>query len=273
MVDDHARTPAFDTPPEDRDGSDADVLLTEDEPGIAVLTFNRPHRHNAFSDASDRQLFEHLRILSQRTDLRCLVIRGAGRSFSSGRDTKELGIRPDGVSDFDYIGAGHAGTRLLLNLRCPTIAALKGWVLGGSFERALLCDLRIAAEDTRMALPELAHGVIPDSGGVARLFQMVGHGLAADLALTGRVVDAAEAHRHGIVSRVVPTEDLDDEVMTIARTIAARPQLAVELAKATIAALATPEVDATLQREHLAQTAVMASAEFQDARAQRKAAT
>jgi enoyl-CoA hydratase/carnithine racemase len=197
------------------------------------------------------------------------VVRGAGRSFSSGRDTKELGIRPDGVSDYDYIAAGHAGTRLLLNLRCPTIAALKGWVLGGSFERALLCDIRVAADDTRMALPELAHGVIPDSGGVARLFQMAGHGLAADLALTGRVMDAAEAMQHGIVSRVVAVDDLDDEVMTMARTIASRPQLATELAKATITALATPAVDATLDRELLAQTAVMASAEFQAARAAR----
>jgi len=269
MADQQARRPAFDTPPEGREGADADVLLTEDEPGLAVLTFNRPARHNAFSDASDRLLFEHLETLSDRTDLRCLVIRGAGRSFSSGRDTKELGIRPDGVSDYGYIAAGHAGTRLLLNLRCPTIAALKGWVLGGSFERALLCDLRVAADDTRMALPELAHGVIPDSGGVARLFQMAGHGLASDLALTGRVMDAHEAVRHGIVSRVVPVDDLDDEVMTIARTIVARPQLATELAKATISALATPDVDATLQREHLAQTTVMASAEFQQARAAR----
>lgn len=269
MVEQQPRKPAFEVAPEDRAHADADVLLTEDEPGIAVLTFNRPQRHNAFSDASDRLLFEHLGALSRRTDLRCLVVRGAGRSFSSGRDTKELGIRPDGVSDYDYIGAGHAGTRLLLNLRCPTIAALKGWVLGGSFERALLCDLRIAADDTRMALPELAHGVIPDSGGVARLFQMAGHGLAADLALTGRVMDAEEALQHGIVSRVVAVDDLDDEVMTVARTIASRPQLAVELAKATISSLATPGVDATLHREHLAQTAVMASAEFQHARSAR----
>ena len=73
----------------------------------------------------------------------------------------------------------------------------------GSFERALLCDIRIAADDARMALPEVGHGVIPDSGGTARLFQIAGHGVAADLALTGRVIDAEEALRHGIVSRVV----------------------------------------------------------------------
>ena len=86
----------------------------------------------------------------------------------------------------------------------PILVALKGWVIGGSFERALLCDVRVAGESARMRLPEIQHGVVPDSGGTARLFQMAGHGLVADLALTGRVLTAEEALRHGIVSRVVP---------------------------------------------------------------------
>lgn len=243
-----------------------DVRVQVDEPGIAVVTFDRPHRHNAFTDRSDRQLFAILRDLVDRDDLRCVVLRGEGPSFSSGRDTAELGQRPAGVSDHDYIAAGHAGTRLLLELRCPTVVALKGWTLGGSFERALLCDIRVAAEDTRMALPEVGHGVIPDSAGVARLFQMAGHGLAADLALTGRVMDAAEALGHGIVSRVVPGDELDDTVMDIARTIASRSRLAVELARGTIQRLASPAVLETLDRELLAQSTVMASPDFREVR-------
>lgn len=245
---------------------DDEVLLRWEDPGIAILTFNRPDRHNAFTDASDRLLFAHLRDLRDHADLRCLVLRGEGRSFSSGRDTTELGIRPDGVTDHDYIAAGHAGTRVLVDLPCPTIAALKGWVIGGSFERALLCDIRVAAEDARMTLPEVAHGVIPDSAGVARLFQMAGHGLAADLALTGRVLDASEALTHGIVSRVVPVDALDDEVLAMARLMASRPRMAVEQAKATIQQLASPAVHATLDRELLAQSLVMASPEFRAAR-------
>lgn len=244
-----------------------DVRLEVDDAGVAVVTFDRPHRHNAFTDASDRQLFAILRELRDRGDgIRCVVLRGEGPSFSSGRDTAELGVRAPGVSDHDYITAGHAGTRVLLELRCPTVAALKGWVLGGSFERALLCDLRIAAEDTRMALPEVAHGVVPDSGGVARLFQMAGHGVASDLALTGRVIDAAEALSHGIVSRVVPTEALDDAALAMAHEIASRPRLAVELAKGTITRLAVPDVLDTLDRELLAQVAVMASEEYRTGR-------
>lgn len=243
-----------------------DVRLDRHDDGVAVVSFDRPHRHNAFTDASDRQLFAILRQLRDDADVRCVVIRGEGPSFSSGRDTAELGVRPDGVSDHDYIAAGHAGTRLLLELRCPTIVALHGWVLGGSFERALLCDLRVAADDARMALPEVGHGVVPDSAGVARLFQMAGHGVAADLALTGRVMDAAEALSHGVVSRVVPRAELDGTVMEMARTIASRPRLAVELAKGTIQRLATPAVLATLEHELLAQTTVMASREFRASR-------
>ncbi len=247
-----------------------DVMLSWESQGIAVISFNRPRRHNAFTDESDRQLFAILRSLRDSDEVRCVVLRGEGPSFSSGRDTAELGIRPEGVSDHDYIAAGHAGTRVLLELPCPTIAALKGWVLGGSFERALLCDLRVAADDARMALPEVGHGVIPDSAGVARLFQMAGHGVAADLALTGRVMDATEALSHGVVSRVVATEDLDATVMEIAATVASRPRLAVELAKGTIQRLASPAVLATLDRELLAQSTVMASDEYRAARASRQ---
>jgi enoyl-CoA hydratase/carnithine racemase len=239
-----------------------DVLLTWEEPGIAVISFNRPHRHNAFTDASDRQFFGHLRTVRDRDDVRCVVLRGNGPSFSSGRDTAELGQRPDGVSDHDYIAAGHAGTRVLVDLPCPTIAALHGWVLGGSFERALLCDIRVAATSARMALPEVGHGVIPDSAGVARLFQMAGHGVALDLALTGRVMDADEALSHGIVSRVVADDDLEATVMEMAALIASRPRLAVELAKLTVSRLATPAVLATLDLERLGQSTVMASPDF-----------
>ena len=244
-----------------------DVRLDWPDPGVAVVTLDRAHRHNAFTDASDRQLFAILRELRDRDDVRCVVWRGEGPSFSSGRDTAELGVRPDGVTDHDYIAAGHAGTRVLLELTCPTIVALHGWVLGGSFERALLCDMRVASDDARMALPEVGHGVVPDSAGVARLFQMAGHGLAADLALTGRVMQADEALRHGIVSRVVPRDELDATVLEMARTIASRPRMAVELAKGTIQRLATPAVLDTLDRELLAQSTVMASPEFRSSRA------
>ena len=95
---------------------------------------------------------------------------------------------------------GHRGIQRIWDIDAPVIVACKGWVMGGSFQRALLCDIRIAAEGTRFRLPELTYGVIPDTGGVAVLYEMCGHGLVSDMVLTGRVLSAEEALAHGIVS-------------------------------------------------------------------------
>jgi enoyl-CoA hydratase/carnithine racemase len=124
-----------------------------------------------------------------------------------------------------------------------------------------------------MMLPEIRHGVVPDSGGTARLFQMAGHGLAADLALTGRTLGAEEALRHGIVSRVVPDEKLDETVLEIARAIAASPAFTVKMFRQTLSRLAHPPVERSLAEEALAQSMVFASrdyAELKAARAERR---
>ena len=147
--------------------------------------------------------------------------------------------------------------------------ALKGWVIGGSLERALLCDLRIAGESAKLRLPEIAHGVVPDSGGTARLFQMAGHGLAADLALTGRVMTADEALRHGVVSRVVPDEKLDETVLEMARAIARAPELTVKMFLRTLRRLANPLVEQSLAEESVAQSLVFASEDYREIKAAR----
>src|SRR6478736_5531091 len=146
-----------------------EVRLEFDGP-IATITNDNVEKHNAFDDDMDSQLFGALAELKERPDVRAVIWRGEGKSFSSGRD----------------VGA-----------------------IGASFQRALLCDIRIAAEGARFMLPEATHGVIPDTGGVGRLFQICGHGVASDLVLTGRPMQVDEAYAHGIVSRVVPAADLD----------------------------------------------------------------
>jgi enoyl-CoA hydratase/carnithine racemase len=245
----------------------SDTVTVTFDGGVGVVSLNRPDRHNAFNDEMDVAFFGALEALAQRDGLRALVWRGEGGSFSSGRDTAELGQRSKGQSDYDFIAEGHGRTRLLYTFPVPIVVALKGWVLGGSFERALLCDLRIAADDARMALPEVQHGVIPDSGGVARLFQMAGHGLAADLALTGRIIDAEEALRHGIVSRVVATEELDTVALEIAAEIASRSPLAVRMARGVLRALATEEVERGMHEELLAQSLLFGSQDYRELRA------
>ncbi|MFP6608404.1 MAG: enoyl-CoA hydratase/isomerase family protein [Myxococcota bacterium] len=247
-----------------------ELITLEYDGAVAVMSNNRPDKHNAANDAMDRRLFDCLKELQHRDDVRAVVWRGNGKSFSSGRDTTELGIRTEDISDFDFIERGHAGTRRFFALPCPVIVALKGWVIGGSFERALLCDMRIAGESTRMMLPEIGHGVVPDSGGTARLFQMAGHGLAADLALTGRPMDAEEALRHGVVSRVVPDDELDETALEIAHSIAKAPPFTVKMFRQTLSRMATPLVDRSMQEESIAQSMVFASedyAELKQARA------
>jgi enoyl-CoA hydratase/carnithine racemase len=240
----------------------SELITLEYDGPVAVLSNNRPKKHNAANDAMDRRLFACLEELHERTDVRAVVWRGNGKSFSSGRDTTELGVRSEDITDFEFIERGHDGTRLLFSLPQPVVVALKGWVIGGSFERALLCDMRIAAESTRMMLPEIGHGVVPDSGGTARLFQMAGHGVAADLALTGRPMDAAEALRHGVVSRVVPDDELDDCVLEVARTIASASPFTVAMFRRTLGRLATPPVDRSMQEEAVAQAMVFASQDY-----------
>ena len=110
------------------------------------------------------------------------------------------------------------------------IVAIKGWVLGGSFQRALLCDVRIAAEGTRFKLPELTYGVIPDTGGVSRLYQMCGHGVVSDMVLTGRTMELAEAYARGVVSRVVAPDELDETAREMAEKVAASPAVTVNMA-------------------------------------------
>lgn len=247
------------------------VRLDVDGP-IAVITNNRPDKHNAMSDEMDRRLWEVLAEVHELPQLRAIVWRGEGKSFSSGRDTGQIGVRVEDISDLEFIERGHRPTSMFLTMPCPIICALKGWVIGGAFERALLCDLRVAAAGTRMMLPEVVHGVIPDSGGVARLFQMAGHGVAADLALTGRVMTAEEAYGHGIVSRLVADEaELDAVTLAMAETIASAPAFTVKMARRTITGLARDEVQRSIDEEAVAQSMVFASddyAEMKSARAE-----
>ena len=250
--------------------SDEFITLEYDGP-VAVLSNNRPDKHNAANDAMDAQLWQALAELHHRDDVRAIVWRGNGKSFSSGRDTTQLGVRTEDISDFEFIERGHRGTRLLFTLPAPTIVALKGWVIGGSLERALLCDLRIAGESAKLRLPEIAHGVVPDSGGTARLFQMAGHGLAADMALTGRVMTADEALRHGVVSRVVPDAKLEETALEIARQIASAPAFTVQMFRRTLGRLANPAVTTSLAEEALTQSMVFASRDYAEGRAARAA--
>lgn len=236
---------------------------------VATLTNDNPDKHNAFDDDMDAQLFSAFGAIAENSEIRVVIWRAEGRSFSSGRDVGSIGATTSDLTHHQLMQRGHRGILQVLDLDVPVLVACKGWTIGGSFQRALLCDIRVAAEGATFMLPETTHGVIPDTGGVARLFQMAGHGLVSDLVLTGRVLTAEEALAHGVVSRIVAPEDLDAEVRSMAERIAEAPPLTIKLARRTIANLASPEVRASMDEELLAQTVLTSSHDFAELRAAR----
>jgi enoyl-CoA hydratase/carnithine racemase len=236
---------------------------------IATITNDNPDKHNAFDDEMDQQLFEILDELSRRPDVRAIVWRGEGKSFSSGRDAASIGNLKVPLSHHELMRRGHRGIQKLWEIDAPVVVACKGWVMGGSFQRALLCDVRIAAEGTRFRLPELSYGVIPDTGGVAVLYEMCGPGLVSDLVLTGRVLSADEALAHGVVSRLVAAEELDATAREMAEQIAAAPAVTVKMAREVIRHLAQPPVRAAMNDEMIYQTFINRSDDFAELRAAR----
>lgn len=244
-------------------------VLFEVNGPIAVITNNRPEKRNAFDDEMDVRLFEIIAEIRERPDLRAVVWRGEGKVWSAGRDVSVIGTNATTLSHHELMTRGHRGILQLFELDIPVIAALHGWAIGGSFQRALLCDIRIAAEGTRFQLPELSKGVIPDTGGMGRLFEFCGSGLASDLIFTGRPMTVDEAYMHGVVSRIVPPGDLDATAFEMAERIAAAPAVTVKLARRVLHHLSEPQVRSSMAEELIYQTFINRSddfAEFQAAR-------
>ena len=242
------------------------VRLSFDGP-IATITNDNAEKHNAFDDAMDEALFDILGELRRHPEVRAVIWRGEGKSFSSGRDVGSIGVVKVSLSHHELMRRAHRGIQQLWELDAPVIVACKGWVMGGSFQRALLCDIRVAAEGTRFRLPELNYGVIPDTGGVGVLYEMCGPGVVSDLVLTGRVMDAEEALGHGIVSRIVPEAELDATVHEIAQQIAGAPAVAVKMARAVIRHLAVPQLRSAMADEMIYQTFVNRSDDIAEMRA------
>ncbi len=244
-------------------------IRLEIEGAVASITNDNPDKHNAFDDDMDARLFEILAELKGRPEVRAIIWRGEGKSWSSGRDVGSIGNLKVELSHHELMRRGHRGIQQLWELDAPVLVACKGWVMGGSFQRALLCDIRVAAEGTRFRLPEVGHGVIPDTGGVAVLHQMCGPGVVSDMVLTGRIVSADEALALGIVSRVVPLDELDATVAEMAVQIAAAPAVTVKLAREVIRHLSQPAVRASMADEMIYQTFLNRSDDFAEMRAAR----
>jgi enoyl-CoA hydratase len=211
-------------------------------PGVALVTFARREALNALSYALIAELDAKLAALDADPGCRAIVITGAGsRAFAVGADVKELSVEtPQSLHDADPFAAVD---RVAL-LATPTIAAVRGFALGGGCELAMACDMLVAGDDAQFGQPEILIGVIPGAGGTQRLARAVGRAKAMELVLTGRRLDAVEAERLGLVTTVVPAAETVTAALDLAAKVASMPPLAVRAAKAAVnAAQQLPLVD------------------------------
>jgi len=216
-----------------------ETVIAETEDGVALIRLNRPAALNALNDALMNALTAALDAAEADHAVRAIVITGSDRAFAAGADIKEMATK----SYADVYGEDFITRNWERVTRCrkPVIAAVAGYALGGGCELAMMCDFIIAADTAKFGQPEITLGVSPGAGGTQRLTRFVGKSKAMDMVLTGRMMDAAEAERCGLVSRVTPLAELLPTAMEAARKIAALSPNAVTLTKEMVdAAFETP---------------------------------
>lgn len=208
-----------------------ETVLIEIEGRVGLIRLNRPEALNAINAQLIRDLSAALDALEADPGIGCLILTGSERAFAAGADIKEMASKtyPETFVE-DFLGSWER----LARTRKPIIAAVAGFALGGGCEFAMMCDFIIAAENAKFGQPEIKLGVIPGAGGTQRLAHAVGKAKAMDLCLTGRMMDAAEAERCGLVSRIVAVDKLMDETMAAAEKIASMSQPVASFAKAAI---------------------------------------
>jgi enoyl-CoA hydratase len=214
--------------------SNFETIIYEKRDGIGYITLNRPQVMNVYNLQMRDELYQVLEALRDDPEVEVAILRGAGeRAFCAGADLSEFLTAPTPIIarqarwERDVWG-------LFLSLPQPLIAALHGYVLGSGIEIALCCDLRIASEDARFGLPEVGLGIIPAAGGTQTLPRTVGRAKALEMLLTGDFIDAAEAHRTGLVNRVVPRPQLLPTAEELAQKIISHPAPVVRAAKAAV---------------------------------------
>lgn len=200
-----------------------DVLLLERRDRVAILRINRPDALNALNSHVLAAFADKLRALDGDPDVGCIIVTGSERAFAAGADIKEM--QDKGFAEM-YAANWFAGWEAVYNARTPMIAAVSGFALGGGCELAMMCDMIIAGDTAKFGQPEIKLGVIPGMGGSQRLAKSVGKYKTMDMVLTGRMIEAEEAERMGLVSRVVPADRLMDEALAAAEQIAAFGKLA-----------------------------------------------
>ncbi|KAF0852698.1 mitochondrial enoyl-CoA hydratase (crotonase) (possible AUH protein) [Andalucia godoyi] len=205
-------------------------IIVEIRPNkVALITLNRPKALNALSTPLLNELVDALQVLQNDASVGAIVLTGSEKAFAAGADIKEMSTKSY-MEVFQNRLFGQTDA-IVQKIQKPVIAAVNGFALGGGCELAMMCDFILAGENAKFGQPEIKLGTIPGIGGTQRLARAVGKSKAMELVLTGRFMDAAEAERSGLVSRIVPAKDLVEEAVKTAGTMAAFSQPIVSIAK------------------------------------------
>ncbi|BBY59518.1 enoyl-CoA hydratase [Mycolicibacterium sarraceniae] len=208
-----------------------ETILVDRDERVGTITLNRPQALNALNSQVMAEVTTATAEFDADPGIGAIVITGSAKAFAAGADIKEMAtLSFSEVFDADFFAAWSK----LAAVRTPTIAAVAGYALGGGCELAMMCDVLIAADTAKFGQPEIKLGVLPGMGGSQRLTRAIGKAKAMDLILTGRTIDAAEAERSGLVSRVVPADDLLTEAKAIATTISQMSRSAARMAKEAV---------------------------------------
>ena len=245
----------------------SEAVLFAVEDAVGIVTLNRPERHNAIDDPTSELLHHVFGQAVEDTSIRAIVFRGAGKSFCSGRDTAVLGHRERDESDYHFVRRHQQFRLSVLDCPKPIVAAVKGAALGGGCEMALACDIRVAADDLKLGLPEINYGLLPDTGGTQYLANLIGPSRAKYMVMSGARIDAATALAWGAVDFVVAPDEVDDYALKIAKDLAAKPPIALAMAKTMIDQGMAGAVRNGIAQELLAQTALFRTDDYAEARA------
>jgi enoyl-CoA hydratase len=209
-----------------------ETILAEKNDGVGVITLNRPEAMNALSEALMKEMTSALDDFEADADIGCILLTGSEKAFAAGADIKEMQSKSymDAYLE-DFISRNW---ERVTTCRKPTIAAVAGYALGGGCELAMMCDFIICADTAKFGQPEITLGVLPGAGGSQRLTRLVGKSKAMEMCLTGRMMDADEAERAGLVSRIVPADELLEDAMKTAAKIAAMSRPAAMMVKESI---------------------------------------
>jgi enoyl-CoA hydratase len=208
-----------------------ETIITERRGKVGLITLNRPKALNALNTTVMEEVIEAAQRFDKDAKIGAIVITGSEKAFAAGADIKQM--QPKSYMD-TFMEDFFADWDALTRVRKPVIAAVAGYALGGGCELAMLCDFIIAADNAKFGQPEITLGVIPGMGGSQRLTRFIGKSKAMDMCLTGRMMDAEEAERSGLVSRIVPLNDLIEETMKVASKIADLSLPSVILAKEAV---------------------------------------